>query len=91
MLGVELRLPTLQQVTGGDKAKPMLFYCQNTQCWMSYNAALRAIAMGHTRVFWYRGGIEAWQQAESLAMSMQPQAPSMQQPMQPQAVPAGYR
>ena len=81
----------LQQVTGGDKAKPMLFYCQNTQCWMSYNAALRAIAMGHTRVYWYRGGIEAWQQAESLAMSMQPQAPSTQQPMQPQAMPAGYR
>lgn len=78
----------LQQVTGGDKAKPMIFYCQSTQCWMSYNAALRAIAMGYSRVYWYRGGIEAWQQAESLAMSMQPQG---QAQGQPQAMPAGWR
>jgi PQQ-dependent catabolism-associated CXXCW motif protein len=80
----------LQQVTGGDKAKPMLFYCQNTQCWMSYNAALRAIAMGYSRVLWYRGGIEAWQQAEALAMSTQSQGQLPTQG-QTQAVPTGYR
>lgn len=79
----------LQQVSGGNKAQPMLFYCLNTQCWMSYNAALRAIAMGYSRVYWYRGGIEAWQQAESLAMSMQPQG-QMPAQGQTQAMPAGY-
>ncbi|MBN8481850.1 MAG: hypothetical protein J0L88_09710 [Xanthomonadales bacterium] len=79
----------LQQVTGGDKARPMVFYCQSTQCWMSYNAALRAIAMGYARVYWYRGGIEAWQQAEALAMSMQPQEQAPQG--QTQAMPAGWR
>ncbi len=53
----------LQQVTGGNKQTPVLFYCQSPQCWMSYNAALRAINMGFTQVLWYRGGIEAWQMA----------------------------
>lgn len=53
----------LQQVTQGRKDLPMVFYCQSVQCWMSYNAALRATRMGYTRVLWYRGGIEAWQQA----------------------------
>ena len=38
-------------------------YCQGTYCWMSYNAALRAINLGYTNVLWYRGGIEAWKQA----------------------------
>lgn len=79
----------LQQVTGGDKARPMVFYCQSTQCWMSYNAALRAIAMGYSRVYWYRGGIEAWQQAEALAMSTQ--APGQMPQNPPQAQPAGWR
>lgn len=60
----------LQQVTQGDKARPMIFYCMNTQCWMSYNAALRAIRMGFTNVLWYRGGIEAWQQAQQMASGM---------------------
>ena len=53
----------LQQVTGGNKQIPVLFYCQSAQCWMSYNAALRAINMGYTQVLWYRGGIEAWKAA----------------------------
>ncbi|MBB5209525.1 rhodanese-like domain-containing protein [Chiayiivirga flava] len=61
----------LQQVTQGNKAKPLVFYCLNTQCWMSYNAALRAINMGFSQVMWYRGGIEAWQQAQQMAAGMQ--------------------
>lgn len=38
---------------------------------MSYNAALRAINMGFTQVYWYRGGVEAWRQAQQLAARMQ--------------------
>ena len=37
----------LQQVTQGRMDMPLVFYCASTQCWMSYNAALRAITMGH--------------------------------------------
>ena len=54
---------TLQQATQGRKDVPLIFYCLSTQCWMSYNASLRAINAGYTNVLWYRGGIEAWKQA----------------------------
>ncbi len=50
----------LQQVTQGQKDTAMVFYCQSTMCWMSYNAALRASRMGYRKVLWYRGGVEAW-------------------------------
>lgn len=49
---------------GGDKARPMVFFCVDAECWLSYNAALRAIALGYTSVMWYRGGIAAWRVAE---------------------------
>ena len=50
----------LAQLAGGDTARPMVFFCANSQCWLSYNAALRAVAAGYSNVYWYRGGIEAW-------------------------------
>jgi PQQ-dependent catabolism-associated CXXCW motif protein len=53
----------LQNVTRGNREAPLVFYCQGPQCWMSYNAALRAINLGYKNVLWYRGGIEAWQRA----------------------------
>ncbi|HVF64105.1 MAG TPA: rhodanese-like domain-containing protein [Casimicrobiaceae bacterium] len=53
----------LQQTTQGRRDTPLVFYCQSPQCWMSYNAALRAINLGYKNVLWYRGGIEAWQRA----------------------------
>ncbi len=53
----------LEKDTGGDKAYPVVFYCQGPQCWESYNAALRARDAGYSNVYWYRGGLEAWSQA----------------------------
>jgi PQQ-dependent catabolism-associated CXXCW motif protein len=54
---------TLQALTKGDRKRPLVFFCQGPQCWLSYNAALRAVALGYEAVFWYRGGIEAWSAA----------------------------
>lgn len=48
--------------TGGDKSRPIVFFCVDAQCWLSYNAALRAIGLGYTGVLWYRGGIASWRQ-----------------------------
>ena len=53
----------LAQVTGGDTSRLLVTYCGGVQCWSSYNAALRAMKLGYRNVVWYRGGIEAWQQA----------------------------
>lgn len=51
----------LQQMTQGKADTPIVVYCLSTECWLSYNAALRAINLGYKNVLWYRGGIEAWQ------------------------------
>lgn len=53
----------LEQATGGNKARHLAFFCVNSQCWLSYNASLRAVALGYTQVLWYRGGVQAWRAA----------------------------
>jgi len=50
----------LETATRGDRARAVVFFCQGPNCWLSYNAALRAVALGYREVHWYRGGIEAW-------------------------------
>ena len=50
----------LGTLTGGDKEKPIVFYCKNSMCWMSYNSALHAVAAGFKNVYWYRGGLDSW-------------------------------
>lgn len=51
----------LFQITGGNPAQAIVFYCSDPNCWLSYNAALRAVAAGFSNVYWYRGGLQAWQ------------------------------
>jgi PQQ-dependent catabolism-associated CXXCW motif protein len=53
----------LERLTVGRKSVPIVFFCLSSECWMSYNAALRAIDLGYTGVYWYRGGTTAWQRA----------------------------
>ena len=50
----------LTKLSGDNKARALVFFCASSQCWLSYNAALRAVALGYTKVYWYRGGVEAW-------------------------------
>lgn len=49
----------LDKVTGGDRAHPVLFFCLD-ECWMSWNAAKRALEYGHTAVYWFPEGTDAW-------------------------------
>jgi PQQ-dependent catabolism-associated CXXCW motif protein len=51
---------TLAALTGGDRARPLVFYCASPLCWLSYNTSLRAVRLGYSDVMWYRGGIQAW-------------------------------
>jgi PQQ-dependent catabolism-associated CXXCW motif protein len=52
----------LARATGGDKSKPIVFYCR-TNCWASWNAGKRAMTLGYTKIYWYPGGADAWEQA----------------------------
>jgi PQQ-dependent catabolism-associated CXXCW motif protein len=49
----------LEKVTGNDKSRPILFYCM-TGCWMSWNAAKRAVEWGYGSVIWYPLGADGW-------------------------------
>jgi len=61
---VQTRLTSaLGQLTQGDRARPMVFFCLSKTCWLSHNAAVRAVALGYGNVLWYRGGRNAWMAA----------------------------
>jgi hypothetical protein len=36
----------------------------NAERFTSYNLALRLVSLGCTAVYWYRGGVEAWQASD---------------------------
>lgn len=52
----------LERATQGRRDWPVVFYCRS-DCWLGWNAARRAHRLGYTRLYWYRDGIDAWQQA----------------------------
>ncbi len=53
----------LAELTGGDAAHPLVFYCL-ADCWMSWNAAKRAIVeYGYSAVYWYPKGTDGWSAA----------------------------
>lgn len=75
----------LGQQTQGHKDVALVFYCLSRECWMSYNAALRAIHAGYKNVLWYRGGIEAWKLAGlPIQQGQQRQAQKQGDPQQKQ-------
>lgn len=52
----------LETLTRGQRDAALAFYCQ-TDCWMSWNAAKRALGYGYANVLWYPGGSDGWQRA----------------------------
>jgi PQQ-dependent catabolism-associated CXXCW motif protein len=49
----------LERLTAGDRSKPVLIYCL-IDCWMSWNAAKRALEYGYAEVYWYPDGTDSW-------------------------------
>ena len=49
----------LEKATHGDHARVLVLYCL-ADCWMSWNAAKRALALGYSDVAWYREGTDGW-------------------------------
>ena len=49
----------LEQASNGDRDRLLVFYCL-ASCWMSWNAAKRAIALGYIHVAWYPEGTDGW-------------------------------
>ena len=49
----------LAQATGGDPNRPIVVFCMR-DCWMSWNAAKRALSFGYTQVRWFPDGTDGW-------------------------------
>ncbi|MBO0710603.1 MAG: PQQ-dependent catabolism-associated CXXCW motif protein [Acetobacteraceae bacterium] len=49
----------LEKATDGDRNRMVVFYCLK-DCWMSWNAAKRALSLGYTRVGWFPEGTDGW-------------------------------
>lgn len=59
----------LSRLSAGDKSRPIVFYCHGSKCWLSYNASLHAVELGYSNVYWYRGGRDAWKEADQKFMT----------------------
>jgi len=53
----------LRDLTTGDLTRPIVAVGWNSERFGGRNLALRLVALGYTRVYWYRGGREAWEVA----------------------------
>lgn len=51
----------LERLTSGDREKAVVFFCIKN-CWMSWNAAKRALEVGYRNVLWFRDGTDGWQE-----------------------------
>ncbi|KMK65479.1 PQQ-dependent catabolism-associated CXXCW motif protein [Puniceibacterium sp. IMCC21224] len=49
----------LAKATNGNMAHPVLFFCLE-DCWMSWNAAKRALEYGYVTVYWLPEGTDGW-------------------------------
>lgn len=52
----------LANLSGGDKTRVLVFFCLR-DCWMSWNAARRAVAWGYSNVAWFPDGTDGWDDA----------------------------
>jgi len=63
----------LERLSGGDRAGPLVVFCL-ADCWMSWNAARRAVLeLGFTAVAWYPDGTDGWQEAGYPLEEVQPE------------------
>jgi len=51
----------MEKLTKGDRNAPVVFFCLKN-CWMSWNAAKRALEWGYTNVMWLRDGTDVWEE-----------------------------
>jgi len=51
----------LDKLSNGRRDAPLVFFCLK-DCWMSWNAAKRALELGFTNVMWFRDGTDGWQE-----------------------------
>jgi PQQ-dependent catabolism-associated CXXCW motif protein len=78
--GVEAFFRTqLKALTDGDTERMLVFYCHE-RCWLSWNAARRAIDYGYRSVAWFPEGIEGWRAAGFPTQTVKARTPAPDNP-----------
>jgi PQQ-dependent catabolism-associated CXXCW motif protein len=72
--------------TGGDFSHPVVIYC-HSRCWLSWNAAKRAVSYGYRNVSWFPKGIEGWRASGQPTMELKPLQPPAASPSKTPAAP----
>jgi len=62
----------LAQASRGDKSALLVIYCL-ADCWMSWNAAKRALTYGYSSIAWYPDGTDGWERAKLPTAEAQPE------------------
>jgi PQQ-dependent catabolism-associated CXXCW motif protein len=62
----------LERASRGNKAALLVIYCL-ADCWMSWNAAKRALTYGYVNVAWYPDGTDGWLKAKLNTVEAQPE------------------
>ena len=62
----------LAKASRGNRDTWLVFYCQ-ANCWMSWNAARRALSYGYSNVAWFPEGTDGWEQAGLPLVDAQPE------------------
>ncbi|PSO14114.1 PQQ-dependent catabolism-associated CXXCW motif protein [Bradyrhizobium sp. MOS003] len=62
----------LAQASRGDKSALLVIYCL-ADCWMSWNAAKRALTYGYSNIAWYPDGTDGWERAKLPTDEAQPE------------------
>jgi PQQ-dependent catabolism-associated CXXCW motif protein len=62
----------LMRASGSDRSRLLVFYCL-ADCWMSWNAAKRALSYGYAHIAWYPEGTDGWTFADLPLVETQPE------------------
>ena len=62
----------LLRASSGNRTSLIVVYCQ-ADCWMSWNAAKRALSFGYSNVAWYPDGTDGWERANLPTAEAQPE------------------
>jgi PQQ-dependent catabolism-associated CXXCW motif protein len=65
----------LRAASGGDPSRPIIVFERSTTYgWFGYHGVLRLLGMGYRNIYWYRGGLDAWHDAQFALAQAQPWA-----------------